>query len=199
MRLKLSFSTVSLWRNGDVDGAIDALMGKYREPTDAMKFGTFMHRQWENEVNETKCLPTLFGGMPLIEPITEEYSRVQLASWLVLSGVIDLQYRNSNGDLVLVDYKTGNSNANHYSNSLQVGCYKLLKPEAKMFIFKHYNQYTGEVTSSIVHLTNELERKTAETVFNVAYEIVDELTKRGITEFDNWQTTSRKENENETK
>lgn len=193
MRLKLSFSTVNMWLNGDVDGALSALMGEYREPTEAMRFGTQMHKRWELEVNETGCLPQVFGGAPLVEPVTEEYSRVQLSDWLCLSGVIDLQYKNANGDLVLVDYKTGNSNANHYANSLQVGCYKLLKPEAKMFIFKHFNQYTGETTSSIVHLTETLERKTVETIYNVAYEIVDELIKRGMSDFDNWNTTTRKE------
>lgn len=193
MKLKLSFSTVNMWLNGDHDGAIDALVGKYREPTEAMQFGTFMHKQWEDEVNQTGHMPKLFGGKPLVEPVTEEYSRVVIFDWLCLSGVIDLQYRLPNGDLVLVDYKTGNSNANHYSNSLQVGCYKLLKPEAKLFIFKHFNQYTDETTSSIIHLTEDLKLRTLNTIIDVAYEIVDELVKRGMSDFDNWNKTSRKE------
>ena len=193
MRLKLSFSTVNIWLSGDKDGAIGALMGEYREPTEAMKFGTTMHKRWEEEVNRTGCMPEMFGGKKLIEPVTEEYSLTEILPWLRLSGVIDLQYRLPNNDLVLVDYKTGNSNANHYTNSLQVGCYKLLKPDAKLFIFKHFNQYTGETTSSIIHLTETLKLRALNTIIDVGYEICDELIKRGMSDFDNWERTSRKE------
>ena len=193
MKLRLSFSTVSMWRNGDVDGAIDALMGKYREPTDAMKFGSFMHKQWEQEVNNTQCLPTLFGGARINEPKTEQYYCVQLDDWLWLCGVIDLEYKTDDGRTILVDYKTGNSNANHYSNSLQAGCYKILRPNAELFVFKHFNQYTENVTSSIVHLTNTLEAHTMQKIISTAYEMAYELDKRGMPDFDNYERKPKNE------
>lgn len=193
MKLRLSFSTVNMWRNGDVDGAIDALMGKYREPTDAMKFGSFMHKQWEQEVNDTQCLPTVFGGASIKEPKTEKYYCVQLDDWLWLCGVIDLEYKTDDGRTILVDYKTGNSNANHYSNSLQAGCYKILRPNAELFVFKHYNQYTENVTSSIVHLTDNLEAHTMQKIISTAYEIAFELDKRGMPDFDNYERKRKNE------
>ena len=193
MKLRLSFSTVSMWRNGNVDGAIDALMGNYPKPTDAMKFGTFMHEQWEKEVIETQCLPKLFGGTKINEPMAEKYHCVQLDDWLWLCGVIDLEYKTDDGRTILVDYKTGNANANHYSNSLQAGCYKILRPNAELFVFKHYNQYTGNVTSSIVHLTTELEAHTMQKILSTAYAIADELAKRGMGDFDNYERKRKNE------
>ena len=182
-----------MWRNGDVDGAIDALMGKYREPTDAMTFGSFMHKQWEQEVHHTQCLPTVFGGARINEPKTEQYYCVQLDDWIWLCGVIDLEYKTDDGRTILVDYKTGNSNANHYSNSLQAGCYKILRPNAELFVFKHYNQYTENVTSSIVHLTYNLEAHTMHKIITTAYEMAYELDKRGMPDFDNYERKRKNE------
>lgn len=193
MRLKLSFSIINAWYHGDKDGAIDMLMGKWREPTEAMQFGTFMHKQWENEVNETGCLPKVFGGAKIEQPLTETYYKKQILDWLWLSGVIDLQYQTPDGDLVLVDYKTGNGNANQYTQSLQAGIYGILQPDAKLFIFKHYNQYEDKTTSSIIRLGGDVIIETLNVVTEIAYDIVDELIKRGMSDFDNVDKSSRKE------
>ena len=183
MKLKLSYSILSLWKRGDYDGVLDALNGKWREPNEYMKFGTEKHREWENEVRETGELPRLFGGGKLRNPITERYSRGQRLDWLWLSGITDLQF-GENGEQ-LVDYKTGRGTANSYAGTLQAGCYKVLHPEAKVFRFLCWNQYSGRITTSMIFLTDAYGVKALDEIVSIACEIRDFLERSGMEDFNN--------------
>ena len=57
MRLKLSYSLISLWQRGDMNAVVEALFGVWQPPTDAMNFGTQKHKEWEEEVKRTGCMP----------------------------------------------------------------------------------------------------------------------------------------------
>lgn len=196
MRLKLSYSLISLWQRGDMNAVVEALFGVWQPPTDAMNFGTQKHKEWEEEVKRTGCMPEVFGGQKLINPKTEQYYKVQLADWLWLSGVIDLEY-GENGENI-VDYKTGHGNANGYAGSIQAGCYKILRPNAKRFTFKHYNQYENETSSSVIYLTDKLLADSIDKVFSAACDIRNTLENLGYGDFDNVDKSSRKkENEND--
>lgn len=163
---------------------MDALYGKWKAPTPQMEFGTEQHKRWEQEVKETGRLPMVFGGTELIKPITEKYHLVQVYDWLWLSGIIDLQY-GENGEII-VDYKTGRGSASSYTNSLQVGCYKILQPQAKQFRFLCWNQYEDKVTTSAVWLTDKLYEDAVNQVFTVGCDIRAMLENNGIgDEFDN--------------
>lgn len=195
MKLKLSYSVMNLWQRGDVSGVIEALNGVWHEPNDAMKFGIEKHKEWEEEVKATGCMPKVFGGKQLVKPITEKYYKVKLADWLWLSGIVDLEY-GENGEFI-VDYKTGKGSASAYTNSLQTGCYKILRPKAKHFIYKHYNQYEGKTTSSLIHLTDNLLTDSLDKVFSIACDIRATLENMGLEDFDNVNKSSRKDKEND--
>ena len=167
--LKLSASVINLWQRGDRQGVYDALHGKWREPTPQMEFGINQHKEWELEVNRTGHLPEVFGGEKIANPITEHYYTIDLCEWLRLSGILDLQY-GEHGE-VICDYKTGKTTANQYTNSLQVGCYALLRPEAKMFIYRCYNQYDGKTTEAVVHLNDDKREEWADMIMSIALDI----------------------------
>lgn len=194
MRLKLSYSLIGIWQRGDINAVIEALNGVWQPPNEAMAYGTQKHKEWESEVNRTKCMPKIFGGQKLINPKTEQYYKVQLSDWLWLSGVIDLEHGEFGENLV--DYKTGHGNANAYSNSLQAGCYKILRPQAKRFVFKHYNQYEDKTSSSIIYLTDKLLSDSMDKVFSAGCDIRAALENLGFNDFDNVNKSSRKENNN---
>lgn len=190
MRLKISYSIINLWLKGDISAVVEALNGHWQEQTPAMLYGIEKHKEWENYVNETGKLPDVFGGGDLINPKTEQYRKLCLVDdWLWLSGIADLQYGNK-GE-VLVDYKTGKSTANQYSNSLQVGCYKVLFPEAKYFKFLCYNQHTEKVTTSIIRLSDKVYQDAIDRILTVGCDIRATLENLGMSDFDNVNVSSR--------
>ena len=190
MRLKISYSIINLWLKGDISGVVEALNGHWQEPTEAMAYGLRKHKDWENYVNETKCLPMEFGGGELINPKTEQYRKLcVMDDWLWLSGIADLQYGNKGQ--VLVDYKTGKGSANQYANSLQVGCYKVLFPEAKYFKFLCYNQQEDKITTSIIRLTDNLYQEALDKIMTVGCDIRATLENLGMDDFDNVEQSSR--------
>ena len=168
-KLKLSASVINLWQRGDKQGVYDALHGIWRPSTPQMEYGTQKHKEWEEEVNRTGCLPEIFGGEKIINPITEHYYRKEIMDWLWLSGIVDLEF-GENGE-VIVDYKTGKGTANSYANSFQVACYALLRPQAKMFRFYAYNQYEDKVTSSVIHLNDRKRVDWQDDLFSIACDI----------------------------
>lgn len=192
MKLKISYSIINLWQKGDVSGVIEALHGHWHEQTEAMLYGIEKHKEWELYTNRTNKLPEVFGNTELLKPKTEQYRKAQVMDWLWLSGVADLQY-GENGE-VIVDYKTGKTTASSYANSLQVGCYKVLFPEAKIFKFLCYNQHNGTTSSSIIKLTDTLYQEALDKIMTVGCDIRATLENMGMEDFDNVDVSSRKEN-----
>lgn len=184
MKLKLSYSIINIWKSKDYDRALEALLGHWRAPSEDMLYGTKMHKEWEEEVNRTGCMPVIFGGERLENPITEEYCKTRLLDWLWLVGMIDLQFIRDN-DKYLVDYKTGKGGAGQYGSSLQAGCYKILKPSAKLFMFKHYNQYEEKTSTCVIKLTDRLLNNSLSQVITIGEEIREMLINRGLDDFNN--------------
>lgn len=190
-RLKLTASIVNVWERGDRQELIDVLHGEWRPPTEPMEYGTLKHKEWELEVKNTGRLPEIFGGEKIENPKTETYHTLELDDWLKISGVIDLEY-GKHGE-VIVDYKTGggSSSANQYARSLQVGFYALMRPEAKLFKFQHYNRKTGRVSTSVVHLTEMKRREWQDKIMSIACDIRSWLEPTEP-DFDNWNISTHK-------
>jgi len=199
MKLKISYSVITIWLRGDINGVIEALNGHWSKPNEYMQYGIEKHKEWELEVIQTGRLPKVFGGNMEQEPLknfrVEQYKRVQLLDWLWLSGIIDLQ-EGENGEII-TDYKTGRGRASSYVNSLQVPIYHILSPEAKIFRFLCYNQYDETVTSSFVHLTNKSMDIGIEKVVSIACDIRATLEQLGMGDFDNVTKKQKEETEDE--
>lgn len=169
MNIRLSYSIISLWLAGDYEGAIQALRGVWREPTDAMKYGSEKHKEWELEVQETGNLPAIFGGSPLKTAATEVKREMKILPWLTLVGIADLIH--DTGRNTIVDYKTGHGSASQYATSTQHKIYKLLFPQGEVFEYMHYNQYTRVSTLQRIHLTPAIKEEALEIVVTVACDI----------------------------
>lgn len=179
-KLKLSQSLINMWLAGRKSEVIESLFGKWREPNQYQKFGIEQHEKWEQEVNETHCLPAVFGGEKLHNPQTEVYRKIQLADWLWYSGITDLIDNE-----ILYDYKTGKTRANAYVKNIQVGSYGLLFPEAKAFKYLCWNQYNDTITMATILITEELKTETIDKILTVACDIRAEMERLGYTNFNN--------------
>lgn len=149
-KFRASYSTLNLWASGQKDRAIEGYFKLSTFITPQMEAGKRYHKEWEEETKKTNCMPAVFGGRKLQNPITERKIVVEVDSWLDLVGVIDLQ----DGDL-LIDYKTGKTPASAYSSSCQPYIYQLLVPTAKRFEFHCFDQYRNKAEVSILYLTEK--------------------------------------------
>lgn len=183
MKLKISYSIISMWEKGDINGVIEALNGHWQKPNKYMQYGIEQHEKWEAEVKQTGCLPEVFGGQELVKPEVEKYRKIQVLDWLWLSGITDLQH-GENGEY-LVDYKTGKTVSDAYLRTMQAPIYKILFPEAKLFRYLCHNQYNGTITSSYLRLTDKLREEALEKVVTVACDIRATLEQMGMEDFDN--------------
>lgn len=172
-----------MWLQGRQPEAIEALMGHWQEPNEFMKFGIQMHSEWEKEVKETQCLPTVFGGKPLIKPQTEVYKKIEILDWLWLSGIVDLIH-GENGEFI-VDYKTGKGTANSYTGSIQSGCYAVLHPDATKFTYMCFNQYADKVTVANVLLSDNYRQTALDKIVTVGADIRNTLENLGYEGFNN--------------
>ena len=150
---RVSYSILSAWASGDYDTALKMYHRIEMEPNEYQIDGKRWHKKWEAETKKTGCMPKVFGGKKLENPITELKIEKDLNEWLQLVGVIDLV--DDGKDCFGVDYKTGSIDSSQYSNGWQHSVYQILFPRMKRFEFHHYNQHKKIVDMSIVHLTDK--------------------------------------------
>lgn len=178
MKFRASYSVLHAWSAGQYERAVEMYFKLKEFTTEAMADGKEWHEKWEAEVKETGCLPQIFGGTKLINPITEQKIERQVDEWLEIVGVIDLQH-GEKGE-VLVDYKTGKTTSDNYANSFQPRVYHILRPEAKRFEFRHYDQHNHTTDTSIIHLTKKTLNDGIDWVVTQASEMHNYLTKNQL-------------------
>ena len=174
-KLRLSHSIMSLWHKGEYADAIEAMKGNWRAPNQYMKAGIEFHEQWEKEIEATGKMPAVFGGGQMKDPKTEVKIVRDINDWLVVSGVIDAV------DLPRgFEWKTGRSNASSYANGFQHKVYKVLEPRLKLMEFRAHNQYTGENTVELVHLTDKTFDDGLEWIITIACDIRATIEQMGL-------------------
>ena len=146
MQLRISQSIIALWLAGEYEEAIQALHGNWREPSEAMEYGTKRHEEWEKHVKKTGTLPKEFGSKKLFKYQTEIKVEKKINDWITLVGIADLYHFIDGNKPALLDYKTGKTPASQYASSKQHRIYKLLFPEAELFDYYGYNQHEDIVT-----------------------------------------------------
>ncbi len=172
-QLRASYSILGAWARGEYQRAIDMYLGVEVEATPQMLAGREFHKQWENEIRQTNCLPKVFGSMKLKNPQPELKIYKDLTPWLGLVGVIDLY-----DDGVIYDWKTGRTVQN--ADDWQCKVYQILLPDAKRAEIHHYDQYSNEVSVSICHLTEETLMDAVEWVITMGGEMYHYLQKNDI-------------------
>ena len=178
MDMRVSYSMLAAWHRGDYDRAIAMIMREPFEPTPQMEAGIKFHRQWEAEGRKTLAMPKVFGGAKFKNPKFElETKRVRrLNDWLTLAGVLDVFDDGTVGK----DYKSGAASAISYSNGYQHKFYQVLYTEMERFEYHCHNQYTGENTMSIVHLTQATLESGLEFILTTASDMRAYLENSGI-------------------
>lgn len=171
---RVSFSILDPLSKGRIDEAVNRYLKIEIEPSQAMIEGKLLHEQWQAEVNETKCLPKVFGGLQLKKPETELKITMVIDGWIEFVGVIDLIDQNT-----IYEYKTGRSGINSYANSWQPKCYQALA-EANGFkvneaFIYYFNQHKQQVSKGKIYLTEKTKEDAIEWIRTYASELHEAL------------------------
>lgn len=184
MQIRLSYSIINSWLQGDFDRALGMLFYKPIEPTPAMIEGRKLHEEWEAEGRKTGRMPEVFGPVKLINPLFERETKRerQLNDWLTVAGRLDTL--EDDGKLGK-DYKTGTTPATTYANGKQHKVYKVLYPLMERFEYHCFNQYLpkdhpDKVTMSIVHLSDTMLEEGVEIILTVGSDIRAYLENNGL-------------------
>jgi hypothetical protein len=154
-QFRASYSVLNLWYQGRFEDAIRAYFKLPMTETWQMREGKRLHDEWEAESKQTKCLPAVFGGRPLKNPVFDSDGKLtaEIYPWLLLVGRPDLLDSPD-----IHEYKSGVMPASHYIKTYQLGMYAILAIKAGHNVTRgwvhHYNQYSGEKESEGVWLTN---------------------------------------------
>lgn len=185
--LKISYSIINAWAQGNHDRAVDMYLKRDTFMTRQMQEGRDMHEAWAEESRATNRLPKVFGAKPLTSPRIEEKRLVQLSDWLMLSGIPDLQ-----DNKVIHEYKTGVTESDAYARTKQPNVYQVLcyQDAPKMCVIHHYNQYTKEVDVSYIHLTKQTMKDGAEWIITYSSEFYDYIQNQGIVYHSQTQETN---------
>lgn len=177
-KFRASYSILSTWAKGDWTNAIKMYFKMDAFENEAMRQGKIYHKQWENEVKETGCLPKIFGGKKLNNPKTEEKIVISVNEWLDLVGVIDLLDSPE-----IHDYKTGKTSPNI---DIQVGIYGVLATYKKIFVdvayIHHYDQYSKKVEVHKVYLTDKKLEESMNFIITIASEMYEYFNKNNLFE-----------------
>lgn len=141
MKLRASYSLLSMFRRGQYEQAINSYLHLDKVTSQAMEDGTM----WDHYITETvqlyKKLPEEFGGDELINPETQVRFVVPFNDMCDLIIIPDIL-----AESVLWENKTGNSkDSADYAVDFQISMYflalELAGRKIDYGIYNHYNQY----------------------------------------------------------
>lgn len=157
--MRVSYSILASWAQGDIDRAVAPFVGTYVEPNEYMIEGKKLHEAWEAETEKTGAMPKLFGGAKLVKPLTEKRTKKAVLlpapyDWIEFVCVLDVLH--GPGGKVGVDYKMSRSKvANDFLNSFQHRTYQLVYPTLERFDYCVYNPSSKTTTYAMAHLTKQ--------------------------------------------
>jgi len=156
-RIKVSYTILNAWAQGRHEDAIKYFFKLDVTQTPAMKEGSDYHKRWEQEIQMTNRLPEVFGGKQLIKPSPEQYIKVDINDWLILSGKIDCYDKPT-----IYEFKTSRQTSEDIVRSKQPGVYAVLSTLNKQYVDRCeiycYNQHlkNDNKSMSIVYLTDKV-------------------------------------------
>lgn len=154
-KFRASFTVLNAWQSGNWERAIKYYFKLEEFTTPEMLQGRELHKKWADETKKTKCLPEVFGGQKLQNPIVEQKVVVELEPWLDFVFIIDCLDAP-----VLHEYKSGKSSSESYAGSWQTGAYAVGAVSAGFYVDRaevhHYDQYMKVSDMSILHITDKV-------------------------------------------
>ncbi len=156
-KIKVSYSILNAWAQGKYEDAIKYFFKLEVVKSPQMIAGQKYHKEWEEEIKKTKKLPEVFGSKQLVNPLPEQYIKVDINDWLILSGKIDCYDKPT-----IYEFKTGRQTSEDIARSKQVGVYGVLSTLNKQYADRAeiycFNQYlkNDNKSMSIVYITDKL-------------------------------------------
>lgn len=177
--IRISHSILRSWKGGDHIGAIKQMFKLDRFITQAMIDGREWHESWSQETAHTGCLPAVFGGKPLVNPICDQKYDVFLVPGIQLVGIPDCHTST-----VVHEYKSGAGDVGPYEESGQVDLYGVLLILCGFPVeegwYHHYNIATGKPTSAKVWLTPDRLNKAQDDIIRMANEMRDYINEHDV-------------------
>ena len=179
-KIRLSYSLISLWERGDIQGAIDTYFHSSKKGTQQMEDGRATHKEIAEYLEKFNCLPDYmnFSGhftIPKVEhAVTVPYNEI-----IDLKGVFDcLEEPN------LYEWKTGVSDSLEWARTWQLPLYFLIceiaKVDVKTAYLIRYNQYQKQSDMVVVHNSTKLRDKARNIVDSLGYEIWQYFSEQGL-------------------
>lgn len=178
-KIRLSYSLLSLWERGDINGAIDTYFHIDRPSTEAMDNGKRVHKEIEEHIKVYNAFPDWFFNYPLKLPETEKEVVVSYNELFDIKGVFDCVDTVSG---TLFEFKTGNSDSLEWARTWQLPIYFLLAELNKMDIEKALLiRHNGKQSDyCVVHNSQRLRDKARNIIDSIGPEIHDYFTKEGL-------------------
>lgn len=149
MKLRVSFSLLSMWRQGRVSDCVNYYFKLKQLTNPYMEIG----KEWDEKVNtcvrETQQLPPEFGSDSLRVPKVQEKWEADFEGYRLV-GVPDVVDQDT-----LYEIKTGTGkDSSDYAMDFQVGMYlllgELLGKGLKKALILHYNQRSKELDKTLI-------------------------------------------------
>ena len=182
-KIRLSYSLISLWERGDMEGAVSTYFHLDRPVSRQMTEGKEIHEDIAKTIDETGAFPKYLNfDYQLLIPETEKAVTVPYNELCDLKAIFDCY---SIPDLF--EFKTGVSDSLVWSRTFQVPLYFLIAeldgiPEdmmEKAYIIR-YNQYNKTSDYTVVHNTKEQRDKARNVVDSVVYPIWKYFSDEGL-------------------
>ena len=183
-KLRLSYSLLSMWERGDIQGAVDVFawesMGIESKGTPQMETGKKYHDEISRHIDTYNCLPDYMATqLSFTIPKTEYLVTVPYNELCDLGGRFDCIE-----EPILYEWKTGVSDSLEWARTWQLPIYFLICELAGIkvdlaYLVRH-NQYEKKSDFCIVHNSKRLRDKARNIIDSLAPEIVDYFKEQGL-------------------
>lgn len=172
--IKLSYSILHAWEQGQYEQAIAYYLGKDVPPTPQMELGRAYDEMWEKHIIANKTLPEELGGGLLVNPIPQtKYQKIIPLNekyQILVRGVPDCPDEET-----IYEFKCGWTEATAYVNGWQADMYKLLYPMGNVAKYLCYNPYLKTHTVGIKFLGRGNAENALNKIYSLGTEFVDYL------------------------
>ena len=180
-KLRLSYTLLSLWDRGDIDGAIRTYFHMTRPITPQMEDGKRIHEEIAEHIQNFNTFPDWFFNHELKIPECEKIVQVEYNDLFDLKGLFDCYDTVTE---VLYEFKTGVADSLEWTRTWQLPLYFLLAEIAKIpvkyALLIHYNQYKKTTDYTIMHNT-KLQRDYARNIVDsIGPDIHNYFTDKGL-------------------
>ena len=170
-----SYTMLHIWQSGDWEHFVKSYFHLGEQlTTREMSEGKEFHSQWQKEIEETKCLPKLFGGTQLKDPKCEVKKLVKLEDWLEFVFIADMVDGSD-----IHEFKTGVSSSSDWVKTNQIACYGVGMTFDKHFVDRgfvhHWDQYNKRYDMSMIWLTDKVLQETQNWIETLSSEAYDYL------------------------